>query len=119
MAATPHDFRQPRRIGPVELDLAFGDLTIERDGRAVARLGDPDSERSVELWVDPAYRYLMVYTGDEVGEHRRRRTAVAIEPMTCPPDAFRTGVDLIELEPGKPWDGSWGLRSVGAGSAAS
>ena len=61
-----------------------------------------------------AFRYLMVYTGDQVGEPQRRRTAVAIEPMTCPPEAFRTGVDLIELEPGKPWQGSWGLRSVEA-----
>jgi aldose 1-epimerase len=110
VASTPHDFRQPRRIGSVQLDLAFGDLVVGSDGRSVARLGDPVSERSVELWVDQAYRYLMVYTGDQVGEPRRRRTAVAIEPMTCPPDAFRTGVDLIELEPGTPWQGSWGLR---------
>jgi aldose 1-epimerase len=48
-----------------------------------------------------------------VGEPGRRRTAVAVEPMTCPPDALRTGVDLIELEPGAQWLGSWGLRSVG------
>lgn len=117
--ATHHDFRQPRRIGAVELDLAFGDLAPGRDGRAVARLSDPGNERSVELWVDHAFRYLMVYTGDQVSEPRRRRTAVAIEPMTCPPDAFRTGLDLIELEPGKPWHGSWGLHSVEAGFGAS
>jgi len=114
VAGAPHDFRQPRRIGSVELDLAFADLAVGRDGHTVARLRDPDSERSVELWVDDAFRYLMVYTGDQVGEPQRRRTAVAIEPMTCPPDAFRTGVDLIELEPGMPWQGSWGLRSVDA-----
>ena len=78
----------------------------------MARLGDADKVRSLELWVDHAFRYLMVYTGDQVGESQRRRTAVAIEPMTCPPDAFRTGVDVIELEPGTPWQGSWGLRSV-------
>nr|WP_232523195.1 aldose 1-epimerase family protein [Nocardioides sp. MAH-18] len=113
-AGTLGDFRQPRTIGSVELDAAFGDLAVGPDGHAVARLSDPDSERSVELWVDSAYRYLMVYTGDQVGEPRRRRTAVAIEPMTCPPDAFRTGVDLIELEPRSPWQGSWGLRSVEA-----
>jgi aldose 1-epimerase len=27
--------------------------------------------------------------------------AVAIEPMTCPPDAFNSGIDLIVLKPGK------------------
>jgi aldose 1-epimerase len=109
---TPHDFRQPRRIGSTVLDLAFGDLAIGDDGRALARLSHPDGARSVELWVDQVYRYLMVYTGDQVGEPRRRRKAVAIEPMTCPPDAFRTGVDLIELEPGTHWRGSWGVRPV-------
>jgi aldose 1-epimerase len=61
--------------------------------------------------VDDGFRYLMVYTGDQVGEPHRRRTAVAVEPMTCPPDAFRTGVDLLDLEPGAPWSGSWGLRA--------
>jgi aldose 1-epimerase len=107
---TSHDFRQPRRIGTVELDVAFADLVVGHDGRAWARLADADG-RAVELWVDDAFRYLMVYTGDRVGEPHRRRTAVAVEPMTCPPDAFRSGVDLLDLEPGAPWRGSWGLRA--------
>ena len=56
-------------------------------------------------------RCLMVYTADQVGDHQRRRRAVAIEPMTCPPDAFRTGTDLVELDPGESWQGAWGLRA--------
>ena len=66
----------------------------------------------MQLWVDDAYRYLMVYTADQVGRPQRRRTAVAVEPMTCPPDAFRSGTDLIELDPGASWHGSWGLHAV-------
>jgi aldose 1-epimerase len=31
--------------------------------------------------------------------------------MTCPPDAFRSGQDLIVLEPGQHWQGAWGLRA--------
>ncbi len=116
VAGTPDDFRQPRRIGAVELDRAFCDLAVGPDGRTVAQLSDPNSKRSVELWVDHAFRYLMVYTGDHLGEPQRRRTAVAIEPMTCPPDALRTGVNLIELEPGEPWHGSWGLRLARGGA---
>ena len=54
----------------------------------------------------------MVYTADQVGRPERRRKAVAVEPMTCPPDAFRTGTDLVELDPGESWQGSWGLRSA-------
>jgi aldose 1-epimerase len=111
VTGTPLDFTRPRRIGSTQLDTAFGSLVRGGDGRAVARLHDPDSRRSVQLWVDDAYRYLMVYTADGVARPDRRRAAVAIEPMTCPPDAFRTGADLIELEPGASWQGIWGLRS--------
>ena len=111
VAATRQDFSRPHRIGSTQLDTAFGSLVRGDDGRAVARLQDPDSGRSLHLWVDDSYRYLMVYTADQVSRPERRRAAVAIEPMTCPPDAFRTGADLIELEPGDSWRGSWGLAS--------
>jgi aldose 1-epimerase len=30
--------------------------------------------------------------------------------MTCPPNAFNTGEDLIRLEPGERFDGRWGIR---------
>jgi aldose 1-epimerase len=51
----------------------------------------------------------MVYTGDTLGEVHRRRQGVAIEPMTCPPNALRTGKDLSVLEPGQGWSASWGI----------
>lgn len=110
VTSTPLDFRQPRRIGSAVLDTAFGDLGRDRAGRAVARLDHPANGRSIELWVDDGFRYLMVYTADKVARPERRRTAVAIEPMTCPPNALRTGLDLIELTPGASWRGTWGLR---------
>ena len=109
----PRDFTRPRRIGPTQLDTAFADLVRGGDGRAVARLEDPAEGGFVELWVDEGFRYLMVYTADQVGDPQRRRKAVAVEPMTCPPDAFRTGTDLVELDPGASWHGSWGLRVGG------
>jgi aldose 1-epimerase len=109
---TPGDFTAARQIGQTQLDTAFGSLFRNQDGHAVARLQDPEEGRVTELWVDDSYRYLMVYTADRVGRPERRRTAIAIEPMTCPPDAFRSGTDLIELDPGQTWQGSWGLRVV-------
>jgi aldose 1-epimerase len=42
----------------------------------------------------------MCFTGDTLSSPRRRR-AVALEPMTCPPNAFRTGVDLLVIPPGE------------------
>jgi len=58
------------------------------------------SGRSATLWMNSDYHYLQVLTGDTLGPDKRRH-GVAIEPMTCPPNAFRTGVDLIVLRPGE------------------
>ena len=37
----------------------------------------------------------MLFTGDPLPDVARR--SLAVEPMTCPPNAFRTGRDLIRL----------------------
>lgn len=108
--AGERDFTAPRRIDGTRLDTAFGGLIRGADGRAVATLRDPRTARTVQLWVDESFGYLMVYTADDVGAPARRRTAVAIEPMSCPPDAFRSGASLVELDPGESWTGQWGLR---------
>jgi aldose 1-epimerase len=73
VTATPQDFTRPRRIESTQLDAAFGSLVRGSDGRAVARLQDPDSGRSLHLWVDDSYRYLMAYTADQVSRPERRR----------------------------------------------
>ena len=126
VATTELDFTAARRIGSAKLDSAFGGLVMGDDGRAVSRLDDPDSGQSVQLWVDPSFHYLMVYTADQVGQPERRRRAVAVEPMTCPPDALRSGLDLIELAPGDvlarklgPHRGAGGTPPKQPGSAAS
>ena len=49
----------------------------------------------------------MVFTGDPLPDVSRR--SLAVEPMTCPPNAFRTGEDLIQLEPGQSFTSSWGI----------
>jgi aldose 1-epimerase len=51
----------------------------------------------------------MAYTGDTMIPEARRRRGIAIEPMTCPPNAFRSGIDVIPLGPGRPWTGTWGI----------
>ena len=64
---------------------------------------------TVELSMDRNFAYVQLFTGDTL-ERGRRRTAIAVEPMTCPPDALRSGKDVIVLEPGQHWAGSWRLR---------
>ena len=86
--------------------------TLERDtgGLARASLDAPGGATGAELWVDRGFPYLMVYTGDTLPELQRRRRAVAIEPMTCPPNALRTGKDVVDLQPGQEWTARWGIE---------
>jgi len=104
---TELDFREPRAIGATVLDNAFTDLERDADGLARARVKDPRSGDSITLWVDGSYTYLMVFTGDPLPDVARR--SIAIEPMTCPPNAFRSGESLIRLEPGESVTTAWGI----------
>jgi aldose 1-epimerase len=111
VAGTPFDFRSARQIGTVTLDHAFTGLERDEAGLAWARLASDDA--GAALWAGPGYGWLQVFTGDTLGQEHRRR-AVAIEPMTCPPNAFVTGTDLLTLEPGQTVTHRWGVQATGA-----
>jgi aldose 1-epimerase len=66
-----------------------------------------DTGRAI-VWGDDAWPWVQVFTGD-LPDIRRR--GLAIEPMTCPPQAFRTGEGVIRLEPGGSWSGEWGIET--------
>jgi aldose 1-epimerase len=104
---TEYDFQQPRRIGSMTLDHAFTELERDQNGLARVELRDPDHGTQVSLWVDQSYRYLMLFSGDLLPNVNRR--SLAVEPMTCPPNAFRTREALIRLEPGSSFTGTWGI----------
>jgi aldose 1-epimerase len=112
VAGGPFDFTEPRRIGDVHLDTAFGDVARDASGTTMARLATTDGARVREIWADAAFGWWQVYTGDTLHGERLRRS-VALEPMTCPPDAFRSGRDIVTIEPGESWRGSWGIRALG------
>ena len=112
VAGTGFDFTLGRPVGATRLDTCFTGLARGADGRSRARLESTDGERGVEVWADEAFGYLQVYTGDTLEPASRRRQAVAIEPMTCPPNAFASGVDVIRLEPGASWSGAWGIARI-------
>jgi len=106
---TEYDFRRPRPIGPATLDHAFTDLERADDGLASVELLNPEEERSLLVWLDDGYRYLQLFTGDPLRDVARR--SLAVEPMTCAPNAFRTGDGLLVLEPGEATSSSWGIRA--------
>jgi len=109
VSGTPYDFRAERVIGGITLDHPLTGLHADADGRARARLVGPSAE--VELWAGPGYRWIQVFTGDTLGPDARRR-AIAIEPMTCPPNAFVSGTDLLSIEPGETVTLHWGMRGT-------
>ncbi|MEP6598510.1 MAG: aldose 1-epimerase family protein [Actinomycetota bacterium] len=107
VAGTPHDFRRGRRLGRLRLDDAYTGLELE-DGRGVAELHTGSG--AVRVWFDSTFRYLQVFTAERLIQGL---PAIAVEPMTCPADAFNTGTGLIVLEPGGSWTGSWGISPIG------
>ena len=105
------DFRRARRLGALRLDDTFTDLSRDDRDRALARLHCPDGH-TVELWVDRHHEYLQLFTGDTLAPPRRRR-GLAVEPMTCAPNAFQSGQGLTRLDPGSTFTSAWGVRLLG------
>jgi aldose 1-epimerase len=111
VAGSEFDFGVARPVGPTRLDTCFGGLRRDRDGMAHVSLRHPDQDRMVTVWMDGAFGWVMLYSGDTVAPVQRRRRALAVEPMTCPPDALRSGTDLVTLAPGATWRGTWGITA--------
>jgi aldose 1-epimerase len=105
---TEYDFREPRAIGEATLDHAFTELERGDDGLARVEVRRPDNGTELTLWLDESYPYLQLFTGDSQPSVRRR--SLAVEPMTCPPNAFRTGKGLLVLEPDQPTKAEWGIH---------
>jgi len=112
---TAYDFRMARPLRDTVLDDAFGDLVRADDGSVTVEVLDPGTGRGAALWADRHHPWLMVYTGDDQPGGASRRS-LAVEPMTAPPDAFRSGHDLVTLaaagEPGDQVSVSWGIRAL-------
>jgi aldose 1-epimerase len=106
---TDYDFLELRPIGPLTMDTGFANLIPDSDGLIRVHLQAPGGAPRVTLWMDGTYKFLMVFTPDAIPQPARRRRSIAIEPMTCAPNAFRTGDGLIVLQPGESRSGSWGI----------
>ncbi len=107
ITGTPFDFRTSRLIGDTQLDHALTGLTRDESGLAWARL--KASDMRLGLWAGPGYDWLQVFTGDALGPGQRRK-ALAIEPMTCPANAFVSGDGLLTLAPGDSVTHAWGIQ---------
>lgn len=96
------DFRSARRVAGSVLDHAFTGLP---DGEWAITVSEPESGRGVELISDA--RYAQVYSADGIG-----RIALAVEPMSCAPNAFNSGDGLVTLAPGEGHHFEYTLRAL-------
>ncbi|MDO4242936.1 MAG: aldose 1-epimerase family protein [Actinomyces sp.] len=87
---TEWDWRSGRRVGATSTDNAYTGLPA---GAWQARLTGGPTGRSVVM--TSSAPWVQAYSGEHLG-----RAGVAIEPMTCPPNAFNSGEGLVELEQG-------------------
>jgi aldose 1-epimerase len=102
-----YDLRDGRKVADVNLDDAFGD--VKPDNQVTAVLTAPDG-RSVALWQDENFPYVQIFTTRIFPRGTGFTTAIAMEPMTAPANAFNTGQSLKWLNPGETWQAAWGIR---------
>ena len=100
------DLREGLPLARVALDDAWVEAAPDEDGLTWATLTGADG-RTVAVWADATLPAWQVCTGDGIPGIERR--GVAVEPMSCVADAFRTGDLLVELEPGASHEVRWGL----------
>lgn len=113
---TPYDLRHGPALGGLRLDTAFTGLRRDADGTARVRVWGA-AGRGAEVWMDPAFGWVQVFTTERapaatVCTDAATGPAVAVEPMSCAPDAFNSGAGLVVLRPGGRWRGAWGVRPL-------
>ncbi|MGO4490597.1 aldose 1-epimerase family protein [Arthrobacter sp. 2YAF22_2] len=102
-----YDFHAPRVIGTTMIDNAFTGLGFDDGGRARLTVRDPGGSGVGMSW-DRTLPWLQLYTGDSEPP-APHRAGLAVEPMSCPPDAFNSGQALVRLEPGEFHRTTWSI----------
>jgi len=104
------DFRDPRVLGTTEIDHAFTGILRDSSGLATLELREAGGH-GVAMSFGPECPWLQVHTAD-LPLPGITRLGLAVEPMTCPPDAFNSGIDLVRLAPGDTHEASWRISAL-------
>ena len=111
------DWRVARTIGAAEIDHAYTALEADEAGLTTVRLTDA-SGSGVEMVWDDTCPWVQVHTADLPAPQKPgHRAGLAVEPMTCAPDAFNDAAypfdtGLIEIEPGETAEASWRIAAI-------
>jgi len=96
-------------LGEAHFDDCYAALPAGADGRwSVVFTPVAGAPRRLALRGDGAFSHVMLYSADQLSGNERR-SAVAIEPMTCPPDAFRSGEGVVALQPAEEFRASFAI----------
>ena len=100
------DFHSLSPIGSRHFDDCF--LLAASDGWAEVRLCDPEQGLCIlsrQRTGPKGYNYLQIYTPPH-------RQSIAVEPMTCPPDALNSGEGVLVLEAGEQIRFQWSVQAL-------
>ncbi|MCO7222588.1 aldose 1-epimerase family protein [Klenkia sp. PcliD-1-E] len=109
VAGSDLDFRTRRSLRGVAVDHAFTGLATA--DRATARVWGADGSGVAMHWSPAQLPWVQVHTADRP-EPALDRVGLAVEPMTCPPDALRSGTDLVVLAPGASHAAAWEIEAL-------
>lgn len=104
------DFRKARDIRDTFIDHAYTGLSRDGSGSAEVRVTHPSGTGVAMRWGGEC-SWVQVHTGDQPVPEVSR-LGLAVEPMTCPPDAFNSGTDLLMIEPGDSFSASWTITAI-------
>jgi aldose 1-epimerase len=101
------DFRKVAKIDKRFIDHAF---MLDKDFPSSVLIASESGE-GVLISFDDETNWIQIHTADRNGAIDGRKS-LAVEPMTCPPDAFNSGLNLITLAPGEEHQLRWRISYV-------
>lgn len=98
-------FRYLNEINDTQFDTAYR-IEAKSNKKMGTEIYNPKDDVKLTVWQEAgpqAFNYVQVYTPEG-------RDVIAIEPMTCPANAFNTNEGLIILQKGQQWQSSFGVK---------
>lgn len=101
---TEKSFSSLSLLGDCEMDSCF--LISTTEGRVSTIIFDSEKNITIDLWQEVGsdkYNYVQYYTP-------KNRLSIAVEPMSCAPDAINNKIGLIRLAPQKQKEFVFGIN---------